>query len=401
MQYNFDLPIERATGDSIKWNAEFLEKKFQVKDVLPLWVADMDFKVAEPIIQAIKERAEHGIFGYNFADKSYFESVISWFQQRYHWKIEERWISITPGIVPAINFLIQTYTRPGDAVVIQEPVYYPFKDSILANGRIPLINELIEKDCHYCMDLQDLEQKFQSPRVKMFILCSPHNPVGRVWIKTELLHLSEICEKYDILVVSDEIHCDLTFLRHSHIPFASLSPENLNRTITCTAASKTFNLAGLQTSNIIIPNPKLRKEFQTTLESLSLLGVNLFGITAVKAAYMHGHQWLEEVLQYIYQNYQKMREFLEEQLPQVIVFPLEGTYLAWLDFRPLKIPAKELDNLIKKHAKVLLDDGAIFGNAGEGFQRVNLACPWKTLHEALMRIAQACREFFNKQPEGS
>lgn len=396
MKYNFDEPIERALGDSIKWNPIFLEKWFKVKDVLPLWVADMDFRVAEPIIEQIKKRADHGIFGYNFTPNSYFKTVINWFDQRYGWKIKKEWIALTPGIVPAINFLIQTFTRPGDGVVIQEPVYYPFKESIKYNGRQTIINELKEEKGFYTMDLQDLERKLQDKRVKMLILCSPHNPVGRVWTKDELVKLAEICVKHDIIVISDEIHCDLTAPGHKHIPFASLSEEISNRTVTCTAASKTFNLAGLQTSNVIISHPKLRKEFKTTLETMALHGVNIFGITAVEAAYTHGHEWLEQVLKYIHQNFMRMKEFLSEKLPNVKISPLEGTYLAWLDFRALNIPPKELDEIIKHKAKVLLDDGAMFGKAGEGFQRFNLACPWSTLHESLMRISAALNEISPK-----
>ncbi|WP_457558133.1 MalY/PatB family protein [Candidatus Harpocratesius sp.] len=392
MVNNLNKIHDRKNTDSIKWNSKLLNEWFHVKDVLPLWVADMDFRVPEAVIEAIKDRAEHGIFGYSFADDSYYQAVINWFDQNHNWKIKKNWILITPGVVPAINMLIQTFSRPGDQIIIQEPVYYPFKEGILANGRRPLINELKIVNGRYEMDFEDLEKKIQKKRVKMLILCSPHNPVGRVWSREELKTLGDLCLKNNILVISDEIHCDLIFSSHSHIPFASICSEFAENSITCTAASKTFNIAGLQASNIIIPNSSLRNEFKTTLQALGLSGgANIFGMLAIKTAYNKGKEWLKNVLSYIYQNYLFLKEFFSKYLFEAFVFPLEGTYLVWVDFRSLGITSKELDVLLKHQAKVLLDDGGMFGECGQGFQRFNIACPRLVLEETLNRIVNAVR----------
>ncbi|MHA1611573.1 MAG: MalY/PatB family protein [Promethearchaeota archaeon] len=393
-----DEIIDRSQTDSIKWNPEIIKQWYKLEDQLPLWVADMDFRVPQSVIDAMIHRARHGIFGYATEGESYHRTVINWFKDRHNWDIQKEWIQITPGIVPAINFFIQAYTNPGDKIIIQEPVYYPFKMSIVNNGRQVVNNQLIlgEKS-KYRMDFKDLIKKAQDKRTRMIILCSPHNPVGRVWSLEELQKLGEICLKHNILVIADEIHCDLIMPGQKHIPFASISPEFAAQTITCTAASKTFNLAGLHVSNIIISNPTLNSRFKIAMENLGLMGANIFGRVAVEVAYREGKPWLDEVLGYIYHNYQYLKSYIETHLPTASVLPLEGTYLAWVDFRSFGIPPKDLDEIIKHQAHVFLDDGGMFGESGKGFQRINLACPQAILKEAMDKITHVCKAYLEKQ----
>lgn len=390
MVSNYDEVIDRTHTDSIKWNPITIEKWFKLKDQLPLWVADMDFRVPPEVIESIIERAKHGIFGYAAAGDEYYQSIIDWFYNRHAWKIEKDWIKQTPGVVPAINFIIQTFSRPGDKILIQEPVYYPFRSSIEGNGRIVVVNELQETENRYSIDFEDFEKKIKQSRVRIFILCSPHNPVGRVWTKSELLKMGEICLENNVLIIADEIHCDLIMPGYKHTPFASLSEKLAQNSIVCTAASKTFNLAGLHASNIIIPNKEIRRQFNITLENLGLMGLNIFGRLSVEVAYQKGESWLDETLTYISQNYSFLCEYMAENLPEVRISPMEGTYLAWVDYNPLGIDSKTLDHLIKHEANVLLDDGSMFGESGKGFQRFNLACPRSILKEALDKITQAC-----------
>ncbi|TFH30688.1 MAG: pyridoxal phosphate-dependent aminotransferase [Promethearchaeota archaeon] len=403
---DLDDIIDRTQTDSIKWNPEIIKQWYNLDDQLPLWVADMDFRVPQPVIDAMIQRAQHGIFGYAAEGESYYHAVIDWFKDRHHWEIQREWIQITPGIVPAINFFIQTYTNPGDKIIIQEPVYYPFKMGIVNNGRQVVNNNLILEEANeagkgregkYIMDFEDLKKKARDKRTRMLILCSPHNPVGRVWTREELQHLGDICLKNNILVIADEIHCDLLMPGQTHIPFASLSPEFAAITITCTAASKTFNLAGLHVSNIIISDPLIRNRFKTALENLGLMGANIFGRVAVEVAYRDGKVWLEDTLNYIHQNYQYLKSYIATHLPSVTVLPLEGTYLAWVDFRSIGIPPKALDEIIKHQAHVFLDDGGMFGESGLGFQRFNIACPQAILKEALDKITHAFNIYLVKQ----
>ena len=390
MKYNFDKIIDRKNSFSLKWSKEALKKFFgsDDDDLLPLWVADMDFECPKPVIDAIKKEAEGGVYGYNWhITPTYLDAVISWMNRRHQWKVDPKWIVYSPGIVPAINMIIQTFSNVGDKIIVQPPVYYPFFDAVTQNGRMLSLNQLRYENQTYSIDFEDFEMKAKDPLTKMFILCSPHNPVGRVWKKEELKKLGDICLENDILVVSDEIHHDLILPGNKHTLFSTISEEFEKNTILCTAPSKTFNLAGLQISNIIIPDSKLRESFIQTISNKNGISIpNSFAIVALIAAYNNGEEWLEQVLNYINRNFQYLKEFVNEELPNVKYIEPEGTYLAWLDFSPTGINDEELKNRILNMAKVVLDDGPMFGSGGEGFQRVNVACPKVILENCMKRI---------------
>jgi len=385
-EFNFDEIIDRTTTHSIKWDSKFLEEYFSVGDLLPLWVADMDFRAPPALLNELHKRVDHGIFGYTLPPDSYLEAIINWFHRRHDWKLEKDWIKFSPGVVPAINIIIQAFSRPGDNIIIQEPVYYPFADSIKANGRNVLNNQLVINQNHYEIDFKDLEEKCKTPRTKMIILCSPHNPVGRVWKKDELERLAEICIDNNVLIISDEIHCDLIFNGHKHIPIASLSEKIADHTITCVAPSKTFNVAGLKSSNVIITNKYIRENYTSATSNLSIRAPGIFGMIGTETVYNDCEDWLDALLIYLWENYLFLKSFIEEHFPSARVFDLEGTYLPWIDFNPLGIEPKILDQVIKKEAKVGLDDGAMFGPSGAGFQRFNIACPKAILKDALEKI---------------
>ena len=402
MKYSFDEEFDRKGTHSVKW--EFAQEgedllDFQHTDrcfgedrVLPMWVADMDFRSPEPVVEAIKARAEHGIFGYCLPTSDFYQSVVSWMERRNGWKIDLDWILLTPGVVPALNMLVRTFTKPGEKVLIQPPVYYPFYGAIENNDAQLVTNPLVLEDGGYRMDLADLETKCSDPQVKMAILCSPHNPVGRVWTEEELHNFGQICIENDILVVADEIHGDLIFKEQIFTPFAKISETFAQNSIICTAPSKTFNLAGLLTSSIIIPNGELRGRFEDTLLANGLLGMNTFGGVALQAAYDHGEEWLKQMLEYVEGNLAYLNSYVTDNIPLVKVIQPEGTYLVWLDFRRLNLEKMELKQLMYDQAKVYLDEGFIFGPEGEGFERINIACPRKILVEALERIRKAISE---------
>jgi len=389
MKYNFDEIVDRKGTNSAKWSKELLEQRFGDGELLPLWVADIDFKCPKPVVDAFVERAKHGIYGYSERMSPYYQSIINWNKRRNNWEIKKEWILFTPGIVPAINLLVRTSSFPGDKVIIQNPVYYPFNVAILNNGRHIQYNPLKYENSRCTMDYKDLEEKAKDPRVKLLILCSPHNPVGQVWTKEELTKLGEICIKNNIIVISDEVHSDLILKGHKHTPFASISEEFAQHCITCTAPSKTFNLAGLQTSNIIIPNERLRIYFSQTLESNAIRMPNAFGIVALRTAYNEGEGWLEQVLEYLNKDVCFIEEFVKEKMPEVKFIKPEGTYLAWLDFTALGKNEKEIEMIIQKKAKIALDEGYVFGKGGERFKRINFACPQYILERALNRIEEA------------
>ncbi|NHJ46973.1 MAG: pyridoxal phosphate-dependent aminotransferase [Asgard group archaeon] len=389
--WNFDDIIDRTGTSSVKWDPEFMEILFKTGDLLPLWVADMDFKAPDALLNGLKERVDHGIFGYTVAKEPYYQAVINWFKRRHNWQIKKEWIKNCPGIVPAINFIIHGFSNPGDNVIIQEPVYYPFSRAIKNNGRNVVINELVNNDNHYEIDFKDFEERCKKKRTKLFILCSPHNPVGRVWTKSELKQLGEICIENDVLVVADEIHCDLIFEGYKHIPFASISKKFAQNSITCVAPSKTFNVAGLKASNVIIPNKKLLEEFTVVTTNASIRGLSIFGYLTTEIVYNECEDWLEDLLVYLWNNFLYLKEFFKEHFTTIKILNLEGTYLPWVDFRPLGIDPKILDEIIKKDAKVGLDDGAMFGESGAGYQRFNIACPRSILQEALEKIRDAIK----------
>jgi cystathionine beta-lyase len=393
-EWNFDQVIDRSGTASMKWEPHVLGKVFGKgkENLLPLWVADMDFKCPAVIKQAMEKRLEHQIYGYSLTDPSYFPALISWYRRRHQWEIDEAWIKTTPGVVPAINYIIQRFSQPGDKVLIQPPVYYPFARAILNNGRRIAENPLRIENGQYQMDFNDLEEKVRDPRVNLAILCSPHNPVGRVWTKEELEIFGNICRENNVLIISDEIHCDLVMPGFKHMCFASISSEFAENSITCLAASKTFNLAGLQQSSIVISNPTLRKEFTNQIENLGFtngIGGTLFGAVAAAAAYNDAEPWLDDLIEYLQGNYTYLKSYLEQKLPGVVVYELQGTYLVWVDFQAVVPDQEERIRLLEEKAGVGLDHGEWFGDNGAGFERINIACPRSILRRAAESIVEA------------
>lgn len=388
MKFNFDKPINRKNTDCFKW--DYLNEVFGKNDILPMWVADMDFPAPAKVTEILQTRAAHGVFGYTITPDSYYNSIISWLKKRFNWKIKKKWIVNTPGIVPAINIAIQTFTKKDDKILVQTPVYYPFFLSIQNNQRKIVNSKLKLIDDHYQMDFLDLEKKF-AKGVKMMLLCSPHNPVSRVWKKTELEKLADLCLKYNVLLISDEIHADIIFSKYEHFPIAKFEKIK-NQIITMNSPSKTFNIAGLYTSYLVIESENLRRAFQNSLEKLWLLHGNLFGIEALKAAYLFGEDWLEELLKYLEANYLFVKEFLENYLPAIKAIKMEGTFLSWLDCRKLDLKQKELVKLFVEKAKLGLSSGKDFGSGGEGFMRMNIGCPRSYLAEAMRRLQKTVKE---------
>lgn len=383
MKYNFDEVTDRRGTGSLKW--EYGERS-KDNDLLPMWLADMDFKSPPEIVDALKKRTEHGVFGYTPVPDSYYSAIIEWFRKQHGWDLEKEWIALTPGVLPAVAIAIQALTEPGDRILIQPPVYHPFRKIIQDNERSPVDNPLILRHGEYRIDYADLEKQLDKG-IRMMILCSPHNPVGRVWKMDELRTLSEICLKHDIVIISDEIHSDLVMKGNKHIPLATMSHDIAENTITLSSASKTFNLPGLACANVIIPNKNLLDRFNKVRNGFCVGTPNLFGLIATEVAYMYGLEWLEQLLDYIEGNYRFLVSFIGENALGIKVTELEGTYLAWLDFRDLGLPDEEINNLLLKKAKVWLDNGPKFGRGGKGFQRLNLACPRETLEQGLRGLA--------------
>lgn len=387
MKYNFDELIERRGSDCLKY--DFAVERGMPEDILPLWVADMDFRTAPCITERIQKDAAFGIFGYTDSKDDYFQTLAKWYETYFNWKVEKDWLVKTPGIVFAIATAVSAFTKEGDGVLIQQPVYYPFSAVIRDNNRRIVNNELVLKDGRYEMDLEDFEQKIIQEKVKLFILCSPHNPVGRVWTEEELRRVGEICLKYDVKIISDEIHSDFVYPGFEHRVLTTVDDRFQDISIICTAPSKTFNLAGLQISNILIPNTELRRVFEKKMLVVGYSQVNMIGLHACQAAYEGGREWLEQLKEYLKGSLDFVRNYLKENLPQIKLIEPEGTYLVWLDCRELGLSEKELEQFIARKAKLWLDDGVIFGKAGEGFERVNIACPRATLEEALERLKKA------------
>lgn len=387
MHFDFDTVIDRRNTNSIKFDcAAEMGKPI---DALPLWVADMDFQCPPSVQNALKKAAGFGIFGYSKSSAAYDEALVNWFSNRFHWQMNPDWVVKTPGVVFALANAVRAFTEPGDAILIQTPVYYPFYNVIRENNRIIVENPLIYQDGKYSMDFQDLEQKIQDQHVKMMILCSPHNPICRVWTKDELQQLGAICKKYGVIMISDEIHCDFTYPGHVHTPFVLANPDLLDNCVICTAPSKTFNLAGLQASNIIIPGEDLRNKFNAELGRCSAPGPNLMGLIACQAAYEDGAAWLDACKQYIQGNLDYVRSFLREHIPQIKLVEPDGTYFAWMDCSGLGMTVEELEHFILHNAKLWLDGGIMFGTAGGQFQRMVLACPRAMLQRAMERLKAA------------
>ena len=397
---DFDTVIDRRDTDSAKWDYhqtpngsvrwDATNPDHGDDQVLAMWVADMDFRCAEPIIDAIKKRADHGIFGYSRASESFDEAVIQWFQTRHNWQIDRAHIVHTAGVVPALHFAVRAFCAPGDKVLIQRPVYYPFFSAITNGGCEIISNDLINVDGHYAMDFDDLAAKCADPTVTMAILCSPHNPVGRIWTAEELTRFGQICADHGVRVIADEIHGDLILPGQSFYPYGTLAPALSEAAMICTAATKTFNLAGLHLSNIVIANQADRELYAQTMMELGLSPVHdPLALSGIEAAYRVGGQWLDEMLVYLDENRRLIERFCADHLPGTIVSPLQGTYLAWVDFRAWGLSHEELDALMLDDAKLYLDTGTLFGALGSGFQRFNIACPRAIIQKALHRLHQA------------
>ena len=385
---SFDQIIDRKNTKCYKW--DYNKEIFGKEELLSMWVADMDFQAPQEVLEILQKRVDHGIFGYTGLTGSFYASIINWMKKRFNWKIDQEWIVTTPGIVPAINFAIQTYTKKGDKILVQTPVYYPFFTSTENNERTLVVSQLKLSNSYYKMDFTDLERKLADD-VKMMILCSPHNPVGRVWKFNELQKVSKLCLKYNVLLISDEIHSDLIIGENKHIPIPTISKDIANNSLTMFAPSKTFNVAGLSLSYVIIPNKKIRVKFQKTILNLGLHGGNVFGIEALEASYRYGQKWLYELLNYIEDNYTFVQQYLQNNIPRIKTIKMEGTYLLWLDCSELRLSQKELVSLFISKAKLALNDGSKFGKGGNGFMRMNLGCSRRLIEQALDRLAIAIR----------
>lgn len=390
MQYDFDTPIDRTHTWSIKH--DFKKENGKADDILPLWVADMDFRSPDSVVEALKKAVDHGIFGYSRADESYFDAVAAWYQKRHHLTLQPEWMTCTPGIVFALSIAVRAFTQEGDAVLIQPPVYHPFSRAILRNKRTLVENPLVLKDGHYEMDLEDLEQKVLDEHVKLMILCNPHNPVGRVWTREELTALADICLRHHVYVISDEIHGDFVWQGHEQTPYASISEEACLHSMLCTAPSKTFNLAGMATSNLFIPDPEMRRKFRSELLDVGQENMNRLGLFACRAAYEGGGEWLDQLIGYLAGNLALVRDFCKNRVPQIQLVEPEGTYLAWLDCRELGMTDDELMAFFSDEAKVWLDPGTHSGEQGSGFMRFNLGSSRSVIAQALDQIEAAWKK---------
>ena len=381
---NFDEIINRKGTDCLKY--DFAVRRGMPEDVLPLWVADMDFKTTSYVEDAVMERTKHGIFGYTESKEEYFQAVAGWMRRHHNWEIRPEWLIKTPGVVFAFAMAVKAFTEKGDSVLIQQPVYYPFSEVIRDNGRVVVSNDLyLGEDNRYHIDLADFEKKIVGHHVKLFLLCSPHNPTGRVFTKEELTAMGDLCVKHGVKVVSDEIHNDFVF-RGEHTVFATVKKEYEQISVICTSPSKTFNLASMLISNIFIPDRELRKRFRHEVDAAGISQLSALGLVAAKAAYEQGDEWYEQMMSYVGENISYVKEYVKENLPGVTVIDGEGTYLMWLDFRGTGLNPEELDRRIIYEAKLWLDSGKIFGSTGAGFQRINVAAPKAILTECLERI---------------
>lgn len=385
MKYDFNTIINRRNTNSVKWDTS------QEKDIIPMWIADMDFKTADPIINALEKRVQHGIFGYTNIPDDYYEAEVRWWNRKHNFEIKKEWIEASTGVIPSLSAVVQAFTEPGDKVLIHSPVYNYFNTSITNNRCTIVLNELKYNGEFYEIDFEDFENKASDERVKIFILCNPHNPGGRVWSKDELQRLGEICLKYNVLVLVDEIHRDLVYKGNKHIPFASINEKFLMNSITCTAPSKTFNIAGLKTSNIIVANEEYRKKVNRSLNINEAIEPNIFGIEALIAAYNEGEEWLEQLLDYLKGNLDYLLSFINERLPKLKVMVPQATYLIWIDCKSLGMSSKEISKKILEQGDLRINDGQTYGEAGEGFIRINIACSRSLLREGLERLEKVLK----------
>ncbi len=388
-KYDFDRIIDRTATESLKW--VYPRQVLKVPDAIPLWVADMDFEAPPAVVEALSRRAIHGIYGYPLVPPSFYESAIEWLRRRHGWEVQRSWMTMTPGVVPALNYAVRAFTKRGDGVIIQTPVYHPFFYAIENNGRRVVRNPLRFDGRRFVMDFEDLERKVDAPG-RMLILCSPHNPAGRVWTAGELERLRRIAVERDLIVIADEIHHDLIYSGHRHRVLAALSPEIAGRTLTFVAPSKTFNIPGLATAAAIAPNPELLKKFEDEAERAGFDLGQVFGIVGFEAAYAHGGDWLDALLPYLEANLDFLEKFLAERVPRIQLIRPEGTYLALLDCRELGLSQAALNDFFLRKARVYLNDGTTFGSELEGFLRINFGCPRAILGAALGRIDQAVKD---------
>jgi len=384
MIYDFDRVLDRHTTCSIKHDRIAPGGR---ADAVPLWIADMDFAVPQQVVEALTSRSEHGLFGYTFIPESYYEAVCGWFMRRKGWKIEPEWFVMASGVMSGICTAVQAFTEPGDAVMIQQPVYDPFAFAVEDNRRRPVHLNLVRTAEGYFMDFEEMERLIVANKVKMFLLCNPHNPTGRVWTREELNEVARICEKHGVLVVADEIHCDFIYKPHQYTHYASLSEQTKMNSIVCTAPSKTFGLPGLCTANIIIANPALREKFEAQKRAMGNYGISLLGPVAAEAAYRYGEEWFDQLLAYLQKNVERSAAFCREHLPQLKFIPPQATYLLWLDFSFLGLPQEGICKAVWEDAGVWLHNGGIYGNGSEGFMRMNVASPWSVVEEGWKRLA--------------
>lgn len=385
MKYSFDTPVNRRDTNSYKWDSTDKD------GVLPLWVADMDFKTAPVIVEALQRRVSHGIFGYTKVPESYYDAVIRWFGRRHEWHIQRAWMMYTSGVVPALSATIKALTQPGDGVLVMTPVYNCFFSSIRNNGCRIECAPLVYGERTYRIDWQHLEEMAAQEHIKVLLLCNPHNPAGRVWTREELQRIGDICLKHGLWVIADEIHCELVMPGYKYTPFASVDERLLPYTVTCVSPSKAFNLAGLQIATIVCANEEVRNKIDRAINDNEVCDVNPFGVIATQAAYNEGEEWLQELIVYLHENYRFMQEYCEEHLPEFPVATLEGTYLAWMDCRALNIPSEALEERLLEESRLWLNAGTMYGAEGEGFMRWNLACTRSTLTEALERFRKFVR----------
>ncbi len=387
MKYGFDHVYERRHTNSLKY--DFHRERGKREDLLPMWVADMDFRAPDGVLSALREKSEHGIFGYSEPDREYFEVLSRWFLKRHGWRTEGKNFVLTCGVVFSICALLRALTKEGDAVLVCQPVYYPFSSSVTANGRKLVVSELRLRDGVYTVDFADFEQKIVDNDVKAFILCSPHNPVGRVWTKEELQRMGDICLKRGVFVISDEIHSDFVYGNNRHTVFTTVKKEYEQISAVCTAPTKTFNLAGLHIANTYVPSEEIRRKLIRELDAQGYSQPNVMGLVACRAAYESGEAWLEALKAYLARNLELVREYAAEKLGGIRLVEPQGTYLVWLDCRRLGLSDRELKDLFENKAKLWLDDGTIFGAGGSGFMRMNIACPRSVLEGALEGLGKA------------
>jgi len=386
MKYNFDTIVDRSNNFAAKWSE--MDKKYGTNDLLPMWIADMDFKAAPCIVEAIRNRLDQEIYGYTTRPDSYNESIVNWISKRFGWNIKKEWLIFSPGVMPSISLIIQELTDKNDKIMIQEPVYSPFNSIVKANDRELVISPLIkEENGNYVMNYAEIEANIKD--VKLFILCNPHNPVGRVWTKEELIKLGDICIRNNVKVISDEIHCDIILKGHKHTPFGSISEEFAQNSITCMAPTKTFNIAGLQMSQVILPNEDDYNKLDTAFTRIDIKRNNAFSLVATEAAYNHGEDWLDEFLEYLEGNIDYAVKYIQDNIPTLKVNKPEATYLLWVDFSKLGKSDDEIAKALVEKGKIALNNGPSFGIGGSQFQRINLACPRSMVEEGLSRIKTA------------